>query len=353
MSTRERKRISRRRLALFVVVYPLFILTLCEAASRALWTIRKGAPFFSRRQSVYVFYPELLSVERAKISGDDGCFDILLLGGSALTRDFGSVEQALREVLTFETKKKIRVHNVSRAAHTSRDSYYKYAHCAGAAFNLVIVYHGINETRANNCPPDFFRGDYSHYSWYALLSQTERGGGARIFTLPFTIAYVTTRMMDRLGCSRHLPTNSVKAEWLDYGADIKTAAPFRNNIEGILDIARARGERVLLMTYAGYVPEHYSLKRFKEKKLDYALHITPIEVFGKPENVIKGLAVHNDVLRSLSRERRDVIFVDQDLRMPRGGRYFNDIAHLTAEGCEKFVGNITHAILPLILPSES
>jgi hypothetical protein len=53
------------------------------------------------------------------------------------------------------------------------------------------------------------------------------------------------------------------------------------NLTAILDLAGQRGDRVLLMTFATYLPADYSLQAFLEKRLDYGLHsAAPIEILG-------------------------------------------------------------------------
>jgi len=65
---------------------------------------------------------------------------------------------------------------------------------------------------------------------------------------------------------RHRPLES----WIAHGTDIKTARPFEDNVQKILDLATQRSEPVLLMTFGWYVPENYTRADLKAKKLDYA-----------------------------------------------------------------------------------
>ena len=62
--------------------------------------------------------------------------------------------------------------------------------------------------------------------------------------------------------------------------------------------------------------------------------------------MVAGLEAHNEVTKELARRSAGVIFVDQASMIPGDRRYFNDICHLTHEGCEAFVENI----LPVIIP---
>ena len=47
------------------------------------------------------------------------------------------------------------------------DSLWKYRYWYdGYDFDLVMFYHGINDSRANNYPRDVFRDDYTQFSYY-------------------------------------------------------------------------------------------------------------------------------------------------------------------------------------------
>jgi hypothetical protein len=98
------------------------------------------------------------------------------------------------------------------------------------------------------------------------------------------------------------------------------------------------------MTFAAYVPENYSREAFNKKQLDYDLHRAPIEWWGRPEHVLATVAVHNEIVRDLAAQHKDVSFVDQARLMPGSGRYFNDPCHLTVLGSAKFVENIVNVL---------
>ena len=144
-----------------------------------------------------------------------------------------------------------------------------------------------------------------------------------------------------------MPTIAPKEEWLKYGADIKTRNCFKRNIEAILAIAQEKHEQILLMSFAYYVPQDYSLDKFTKKQLDYGyLPLSaPVEEWGSPMNIIKGLQVHNDVIREMALFYPDIVYVDQEGLMPKNGVYFGDICHFTRQGCEQFVDNMVHMIL--------
>jgi hypothetical protein len=108
---------------------------------------------------MYIFYPLLKVVHDAKITADDGYYDILFLGGSVLfdAGEWAKTKNFFQEKLKTNTKLPIRIHNVARPSHSSLDSLFKYRFLADKHFDQVVVYDSINEVRANNCPPEMFK----------------------------------------------------------------------------------------------------------------------------------------------------------------------------------------------------
>lgn len=345
------KRTRAVKRLILVAVYGLFLLALFEGGARVFWKTR-GVPFLSTSRKIhYSFYPGVAKVERelrAAIRREPDCFDVLMLGGSALNLRYGAVEHVLRERLTRETGKCVRIHNLAEPGHTSLDSFYKYKHLSGSHFDLVIVYHGINDVRANNCPASVFQPDYSHLSWYKLINDFERRSDARWLTFPYTIKFVALKAADRLGWLGTLPTHRPDEDSVDFGCDVKSVASFRKNLGGIVNMARVRGEPVLLMTFAHYLPDGYSEDAFKARSLDYTTHLLAVELWGKPECVVAGIAAHNAVVIELASGSDGTLFVDQERLMPDEGTYFNDVCHFTHEGGRRFVDNLLDAVRPLM-----
>lgn len=331
-----------------VLLYALFLLLLVELGSRAFWKAR-GAPFFTAHRNLdRSFYPQLSQVKRAFSEEDEERLDILILGGSVVHTDYGDIEHVLRERLVRATRRPVRIHNLSAPAHTSLDSYYKYKHLRDHNFDLVIVYHGINDIRANNCPASAFREDYGHLSWYRLINDYERRADTRWLIFPYTVKFVALKAAGRLGWSGFLPTHEPDAESMEYGCDVKTRASLRANLEGILELAARKNEPVLLMSFAFHMPEDYTRERFENLELDYTAHTFPAELWGKAECVVAGISAHNEAIEDLAGRYDQVLHVDQRKLIPREGRFFNDICHLTHEGCERFVDNLLDVILVLM-----
>jgi len=334
-----------KKTAAFWLIYFLSLILAFEFASRVYWNITWDVPLLTMKGAFYAFYPEAKEIDENFSSQEDEAFDILLLGGSVLHYKWTLIEKALKEKLSRETKREIRIHNASEAAHMTRDSYFKYQYFAERNFDLVIVYHGINDVRANNCPLKAFQKDYSHYFRYSLLSAYQKYENFRFFTFPFTLEFLKLNLLRETGARRFY---SEGEKYYLFGDLIKTKESFRENMLAILNDAKKKNEKVLLMTFSYYVPDNYGLEKFKNRSLDYELYFSPIEIWGKMENVTKGIEAHNQVIRDISLEFDEVLFVDQDKLIPKEGLFFNDIGHLSYDGSKEFVTNLMPKVRKLL-----
>ena len=318
----------RRRLR-FLLVYAVFLLVLTEVTCRFFWWL-SGVSFVACPNRIHHFwYPELKELEPLAIARGDETFDILILGGSAIQPKYGDVPGKLATRLRRTSGQPLRIHCLAREGHTSLDSFYKYRHLADRRFDLVLFCHGINDARANNCPPDFFRDDYSHWGWYKLVDDYEARAGSRFLALPYTARFSVIKLGSKLGLIEFVPKEVPGEEWLVHGASIKTGRTFRANLGRIHELALARGDPLLVMTHALDAARENDVERFR--------------IWGKPAHVTRAVAVHNEVVRQLARSERRPL-VDQAREMPRGERYFNDPCHLTDEGAERFVDHLVRAL---------
>src|SRR5262245_16841504 len=335
----------RRRIRKFLLALGVLVLA-GEIGTRLYWWLHTGAPPFSANTMWYAHYPEIREsgVEDGPISNADEVYDVLLLGGSVLSPYFGDVDKRLEEGLRARLGRPVRVFNLCKPAHTSRDSLLKYRSLARQRFDLVVVYNGINDTRMNNCPPEAFRADYTHCTWYRQLQRCEESAFFRSCVLAASLARVGDRVCEALHGEQFLPRSDPPAAWRHFGADIKTRHAFHANLSEIVMTAKTKGERVALMTFAYHVPSDYSLEAFKNKRLDYAKHESPLEVWGEPANVVAGLDAHNDVIRALAAAHPEVVFVDQHARLPKSATHFDDCCHFTKTGCAAFTENLLEAL---------
>ncbi|MBN1871339.1 MAG: hypothetical protein JW800_02085, partial [Candidatus Omnitrophica bacterium] len=248
------------------------------------------------------------------------------------------------------TDKKIRIHNLSRPAHTSLDSKIKMELLKDKALDFIIFYHGINDVRANNCPQEGYRDDYTHYDWYEEISVILRHRDNRYSAIPFFSEYSYIKMRKRLGFDKYLPLDRPREDWIAYGGDVKTRGSFRDNLLDIIKIAESKSTPILIMTYGYYIPENYSLEMFNNGEVEYNLFSFPIELWGDPENVKAGIEAHNEVVRAVEGEVKygKLYFLDTEKLLKKDYTNFNDVCHLTHNGVKIMVANMMPFIQEVI-----
>ena len=335
-----------RKKKLGIALYVLYLLILLEVSGRAYWSLAHDVPFWRMRDISYVYYPEAATIERSHC-GDEG-LDVLLLGASVLNRQLSpAIEPLLAAELGALYDQSVCLHNLSRLGHTTLDSFYKFAELSDLSFDLVIVYHGINEVRANNCPSSIYRDDYGHYAWYETINAMTEHAEISYLVFPWTLRYAYLELKHRsypeAYLPRHVPENH---SWIKMGATVKTKDAFRQNMMSILRLARRHGSPVVAMTFAYYLPRGYTRDRFDRGQLGYAeaSQAKPVEIWGLPENVVNGIESHNRIIRDIGAGEVGVHLVDQEEAIPKSGRYFVDICHLSLEGQRLFVRNIVRSL---------
>jgi len=315
------------------LVLILVLIIAGEIGARLFWSVKYHRPFIGKPELLYSFYPELKPVQRLKKPGRGNRLDVLILGGSVISNAWGNVSTVLTEELALRTGRNIGVVNLARPAHTMLDSYIKYARIGPYPFQIVAIYHGINDARTNNCPSDVFRSDYSHYSWYHDVNGLLNHHEAKYIVLPYTLEMLSARIRERLGSRIVLPTAQPPRQWLEHGYDIKSIKSYSRNLERIVDLAKLRNQRVLLMTFSFFKPDNYSAAAFKSRSLPYTLHSAALEAWGAPEAVAKAIESHNDVVKSMAGADSTHLFLDAANSIPHERAYYNDACHLTARGC--------------------
>ena len=335
--------LSLRKRLFLIAIYLLFITGLCWLGMKVFWKFRYSVPLTKTTQQMDLYefhYPELWSTGAAdaEVAPDDNIFDVLLLGGSVLEQVSEEFEQQLHNCFEDEFGLQVRVFTLSKSAHTSRDSFLKYIKLSDKQFDLVVVYHGINDVRMNCCPESVFKDDYTHCAWYRSLQRRLAAGK---LTIPGLIREQTANVF-ALG--------EPEDKFLEFGGTIKTARPFRHNLEKIVWSAHVKDQIVLLMTFAFFVPTDYSQEKFKRGELDYrpGRYHFPLETWGKPCHVVATIKAHNAQIRDLVKQYDTLIFVDQHRQLQLDGRHFSDPCHLTDVGCRAFVANMLPPILKRI-----
>lgn len=325
---------STKRLAALLGL--LVVFASLEVGSRIYWAIR-GVPVPGAERIWTTFFPEAKGIDLAHRPArrDDPAYDVLLLGGSVLHPAFGSIAERLALHLESALARPVRIVNFSYPGRTSRDSALQYEHLAESRFDLVVFYHGINDAFLNNCPAYCFRKDYSHCARYAQLKALGRHPELPFLTLGYTAEYLWFQLLDRA-----MLNGRPRRDWHDYGGNIKTRASFERNLLRVVELAEERGDPLLLMTFAVHLPADYSAEKFADKQLDYGRHLSPIDLWGRPPHVLAAVERHNQIVREVAREHPAVALVDQESDLPDGRWIFDDVCHLTDQGCDRFARNI-------------
>jgi hypothetical protein len=197
------------------LLWVVLCLSAGEVGARAFWRLRYHVPLRHPEKILYAFYPGLREAAVRRPAPGDGFYDVLMLSGSTLHVDWGPVEQALAEQLTEAGHPNVRMLNLAFPAHTSRDSRLKYAALAESRFDLVVVYDGINDVRANNAPPELFREDYGHFRWYETANALAPYHDTARLALPYTIRYLGISLYQILHPGRYVPSDGItwKRSW--------------------------------------------------------------------------------------------------------------------------------------------
>lgn len=310
-----------------------------------------GYPFFRPSGYLYAhFYPQVQEVGSKEIRRGGECKNILILGGSAVSSAWTHMESRLDSLLRrhYGPGVPLVIHNVAEAGHTSRDNWLKYKLLDGKKFDLVIYYEAINDNRANNVPACGFRADYSHMRWYRDIYLLQSHPEIDITVIPYVLHNVIGMLKDRLQHRIYISHGDVDPAFARYGSDVKTAASYRDNLEGIIRIAHTRGDQLLLVDYASFFPENVVLTGGEADRKHFAgcnrFIATPVVMWGRPENVRKGVGVHNRVLRELA-GKYHTLFLDMENRMPQDPALFCDVCHLTPAGAQRFAQEIVEFII--------
>lgn len=328
-----RRPISLKRRLLFFSLYAIYVIGLIWIGSKLVWLARFGVATPEERQIWVHYYPDLerTGALDARLGPHDGYLDVLLLGASTLEQARPAIEERLHA--TFGER--VRIYDLAKSAHTSRDSYLKYKQLENNSFDLIVIYDGINDARMNCCTALQFRDDYSHCTWYrAMYKRIEAGR----LTLPDLVLDQSKRFIN-LG--------EPDLDLRDEGLQIKTADSFRQNLEYIVSDAAKKRTPVVLMTFAYHIPPDYTKERFRRGELDYAApRGMDVETWGHSKAVVDAIDAHNAVIQDLAHrpEYDNVVFVDQLALLPRTGECFTDPCHLTAEGHRKFAENLDQAL---------
>lgn len=242
----------------------------------------------------------------------------------------------------------VEVYATGFRGETSLDAYYEYKYLyAGYDFDLIILYLGINDLRMNNCPPELFRPDYGHFGNYRVVNRAMEFLEVPLlkhsfFALKLVMADAERKLKraESDNPDEFIPAGDPRQEWLLYGNDVKSAEPFRDNLDKIIRLAKNRGQRVLLMTFAHRIPEDYTREGFSAGLTDYVECDRvgdAVEYYGSVENVTGGLEIHNGIIRDLAK-KPDLYFINQAKLLASDSKGFTDVCRLSEQGVKRFAG---------------
>ncbi len=347
----RRRRRGRTRLLAAVA-----LLVLGELAVRLVLALPPWSrPFLGAPR--HLFFPELAAAEEPPPGGEDATVEVLILGGSTLDPAWSDAAARLqRKLAAALAHAPVVVHDLARAGQTTLDTLYKLRHLQGRRFDAIVVYDGINDTRFNSCPPETFRRDYGQVVWYRALAGFEPPPDEPLAApprspcvLPTALRYLALSAAQRAGWLEAMEPGRLSADWLRWGAGLRTRDTFAANLRGVHALARAAGTPLVLPVFATHVVPDYERVAFEEGRLDYAPGGIPIERWGRVEDVLAGLRAHDAIVRALAAEP-GVLLVDTSAVSAEGGRAFVDVCHFTARGSEAFADVLAGALGPVLAP---
>jgi hypothetical protein len=336
------------RNTLFSLIF-FFILCILSEVLLRVGLVCYGYPFF--RPSDYVikqYYHDVEAVAKKNIKRGDDVKDVLILGGSVVSSGWSGMEIRLDTILkkTYNNGEKIAFYNVAFPGHTSLDNRIKYDLLENQQFDLVIYYEAINENRANNIPENLFYKDYSHIKWYDEINTLRSHSEINYTVIPYVFHLVVKSVVDRLRKRKYVSYDGVDPDYYQYGGNIKTASSYSDNVLSIARLARKKGDKLLLVKYATYFPENVKLQGGEEDKKYFTpcYAVSSITTWGTPENVKKGIEVHNQILEKIASTEKTYFF-DMKTNLPADSTMFCDVCHLSEPGARYFAKELSKCIV--------
>lgn len=263
------------------------------------------------------------------LSREKGVVRVLTLGGSTMFNR--RMTERMIATWTDALPTTPLVVGAALRTHTTRASVIKYDYLfSNYQFDYVLIYHGINDLWANNVPPERFRQDYSH----------QNAWGRRSLLLDHSV--IARRIYNSLQTPQGpFPIRSNEAAFMADKA-------FEANLRALIAEIRSNAGIPVLMTFAWFIPEQYSLEKFTAGELPYnnptRYDYCPVELWGDVAYVEEGLHRLNAIILSLAAEL-EVGLIDQAQQLGDISENFGDPVHFSELGTERFIANITDYLL--------
>lgn len=328
---------------LFFVLYGVFLLLLFELSLRAFFFFYypTRTSFFASTKIIFTqfAYPDVASALKDPPTAEN--FNVGFFSLSVMNDERRLTERIKRE-FDDVARKKMKIYQFATPAQSTLDSYYKYRLLADMPLDLAVYYHGINDIRSNYVPPNLWKEDYGHYSWYAqrnFFFENET-----LFQLPsiipFGMAFISAQLKTRLQPEQYVSVENLTDSALQYGKKFKSAEVFEKNTRHFIELAQQRNQPIVLVTFVHFHPEKSPFHPVIPKKMERT------RLWGDPVDVERGLEIHNEVLRSLARQY-NVPLIDLAREFPDEQSKFEDICHMTYEGADFFAAAFMKKLIKL------
>jgi len=252
-----------------------------------------------------------------------GSIRILTLGGSAFFNR--NMTNRLKSKLSNICDKKVEILGAALRAHSTMSSILKYKLLSKYNFDIVLIYHGINDLWMNHVSAKDFKEDYSHFDpWYKR-------------NLCLNHSIICRVIYNKLIYRK--PAKEVRKTFIDVPGE----KVFGENLTDLINAIESHGSVPILMTFAWSIPTDYSRELFESNSLGYNNPTNydrwPVELWGPVPYVSEGLKTYNRIIRELAR-KYNLFLIDQEKLMGKDLYYFGDVCHMSEPGTEKFIDNI-------------
>ncbi len=212
--------------------------------------------------------------------------------------------------------------------HTTRASVIKYEyHFSKYRFDYVLIYHGINDLWANNVDPGRYSSDYAHQNPWGRRT-----------------AFLDNVVLARIIYNAFHPGAGAFPESASNRANFMAEESFEANLRSLVLSVRENDGKPVLMTFAWYIPEDYTLDRFLAGGVGYnnptRYDYCPVELWGDVAYVNAGLERTNAIVRRIASEL-NVDLVEQYDHLGQNLENFGDPVHFSEIGTERFIGELT------------
>jgi lysophospholipase L1-like esterase len=263
-------------------------------------------------------------------------YNVFCLGGSTTKftdsdgRDWpGLVEKKLSDQYNI---KRVKVYNLGEAWYTTQHSLINYIqNLRKYKPNLILIMHGINDAWMNADFSRFskgkFREDYGHYL----------GAAAYIVKFPNLISYVK----DSFNLLWY--ADKIKEIDTDYFPGLTS---FERNINTIIELGKANGSRVVLLTQPNLYKDSINSEELK------VLVMLNQEAIGNGKKwsyktAFSALKQYNEKTREISK-KQSVFLIDLEKIIPKSLEYLKDDVHYKDKSFDLIAASLAEKIAPII-----